>query len=68
MRIHAITTGTPDNIQARLELPEVRAVSRLLAACDVEITRPLTVAELDPKIGHPKPVERIQINTKSLKV
>jgi hypothetical protein len=70
MKIHAVNRfgesplndqEAPDYIRAALASPEVRAISRLLAKCDVEIKKPLTIAEIDPKISHLTPRERIQI-------
>jgi hypothetical protein len=50
MQINAIATA-PTNIQAALASPEVRAVAKLLAAADIAITKPLSIAELDTMLA-----------------
>jgi hypothetical protein len=63
LKIKAISS-VPDAIKAALESNAVRSISKLLSQCDVEFdNRPLTIAEIDKKIGHLRPVDRIMIKS-----
>jgi hypothetical protein len=54
MRIHAITTGAPANIQAAFAGPEMRGVGAILRKIESGISYndfPISIAELDQKLS-----------------
>jgi hypothetical protein len=62
LKIEAISSA-PDAIRAALESNAVRSISKILSFDN----RPLTIAEIDKKIGHLKPFDRIMIKSTLLR-